>query len=111
VTERKTARPEEHPTRYARAALKAGLTLLILLALSAVQCDLNDTTNLKPETVKKMLASEERPLLVDTRTEEEFRDGHLPGAILISQEKVEFADRFLPADKNITIIFYCRGSG
>jgi len=49
--------------------------------------------------------------VVDTRTEGEYMRGHIPGAILISQEKVNIVDRFLPPDKETAIVFYCRGSG
>jgi rhodanese-related sulfurtransferase len=49
--------------------------------------------------------------VVDTRTEGEYRDGHIPGAILVPELKAPIADRFLPPEKDLTIVFYCRGAG
>jgi rhodanese-related sulfurtransferase len=49
--------------------------------------------------------------LVDTRTEYEFRKGHIPGAVLISPDKFDDLARLLPRDKGVHLVFYCRGSG
>ena len=47
-------------------------------------------------------------VLLDQRTEEEFRAGHIPGAICIPNETIgKTAPPELP-DKNQTVYIYCR---
>jgi rhodanese-related sulfurtransferase len=42
--------------------------------------------------------------IYDVNTPELWQQGHLPGAIYINEPKIR---RFLPQDKNATLIFYC----
>lgn len=47
-------------------------------------------------------------VILDTRTEEEYETGHIPGAIVISHEEIkEKAESVLP-DKDQLILVYCR---
>lgn len=87
------------------------LLLSLLPFLIAAACDFDAPGNLSAEKLHAMLASGKPVLVVDNRSTEEYRDGHIPGALLISQEKAPIADRFLPREKDLTIVFYCRGSG
>ena len=60
------------------------------------------------EDAKKLMDDESDYIIVDARTEEEFAEGHIPGAILIPE--YEIADRAqseLP-DKDQLILVYCR---
>lgn len=60
------------------------------------------------EDAKKLMDTESDYIIVDARTEEEFAEGHIPGAILIPE--YEIADRAqseLP-DKDQLILVYCR---
>lgn len=60
------------------------------------------------EDAKKLMDAESDYIIVDARTEEEFAEGHIPGAILIPE--YEIADRAqseLP-DKDQLILVYCR---
>ena len=60
------------------------------------------------EDAKKFMDTESDYSIVDARTEEEFAEGHIPGAILIPE--YEIADRAqseLP-DKDQLILVYCR---
>jgi rhodanese-related sulfurtransferase len=77
-----------------------------------VSCELADDFKvINAEELKKMMDDKVPFLLVDNRTEYEYRDVHIPGAINISQEKFRFLDKLLPEDKAFPIVFYCRGSG
>jgi rhodanese-related sulfurtransferase len=80
-----------------------------MFVLSA--CDPDAINNLTAEELKKMIESKEALLVVDTRTEFEYERGHIPTAILITQEKAGFVQRFLPEDKNLPLVFYCSGAG
>ena len=60
------------------------------------------------EDAKNLMDTESDYIIVDARTEEEFAEGHIPGAILIPE--YEIADRAqseLP-DKDQLILVYCR---
>ncbi|MGN1027233.1 MAG: rhodanese-like domain-containing protein, partial [Faecousia sp.] len=47
-------------------------------------------------------------VILDVRTEEEFAQGHIPGAILLPDYEIrEEAERSLP-DKDALILVYCR---
>ncbi len=63
------------------------------------------------EQLNEMIARKAPLLLVDTRTEYEYKKAHLPGAICIAPYRFNDLNTLLPADKSVPIIFYCRGVG
>ncbi len=57
---------------------------------------------------KQMLDEQQGYVLLDVRTEQEYAEGHIPGALLIpNTELSEKAADLLP-DKEQTILVYCR---
>ena len=87
-------------------------TLLCLLLLSG--CSQNETiteTNYMQITAKEaknIMDNETDYIILDVRTEEEFIEGHIDGAILIpNYEITEKAEKFL-TDKDQLILVYCR---
>jgi len=63
--------------------------------------------SLTPEEAKEMMENGD-VIVVDVRTEEEFRQGHIEGAILIPDYDLDkLAAEKLP-DKEATILLYCR---
>jgi len=63
---------------------------------------------ISPEEAKQMMDSDAAYILLDVRTEEEFAEGHIAGAILIPDyELAEHAASELP-DKSARILLYCR---
>lgn len=58
------------------------------------------------EGVKQFKASE-RALLIDVRSPEEYRQGHIPGSKNIPLENITRIDRFAP-DKSTPLFVYCR---
>ncbi len=63
--------------------------------------------SLTPEEAKEMMENED-VVIVDVRTEEEFSQGHIEGAILIPDYDLDkLAAEKLP-DKEATILLYCR---
>ena len=63
------------------------------------------------EELKAAMDSNKSVAVVDARSEEEFRQGHIPKAINISPEKLGMIASLLPRDKKALIVFYCRGIG
>lgn len=60
------------------------------------------------EEAKKIMDSGEEHIILDTREQDEFDGGHIPGAILIPYTEIENkAEEMLP-DKDKLILVYCR---
>jgi len=63
---------------------------------------------ISPEEFKKKLDSGEY-VLVDIRTPEEFKEGHIPGATLnLDFYAPDFKDKVSKLDKNKKYLYYCR---
>jgi len=63
-------------------------------------------TKISPEQAKEMM--EEEVIILDVRTEEEFAEVRIEGALLIPDYAIgELAEEKLP-DKQATILVYCR---
>ena len=61
-----------------------------------------------PQEAKKIMDSGEEHIVLDTREQYEFDEGHIKGAILIPYTEIESkAEQMLP-DKNKLILVYCR---
>ncbi len=60
------------------------------------------------EEAKGIMDSGEEHIILDTREQDEFDEGHIPGAILIPYTEIENkAEEMLP-DKDKLILVYCR---
>ena len=60
------------------------------------------------EEAKSLMDTEKDYIIIDARTEEEFAEGHIEGAVLIPEYKIaERAEKELP-DKDALILVYCR---
>ena len=44
--------------------------------------------NITAEEAKKIMDSEEGYIILDTRTQEEYDEGHIPGAIVIPHDEI-----------------------
>lgn len=87
--------------------------LLILLLLTACGQDKgNDQeavyVNITAQEAKKIMDDQEGYILLDVRTQEEYDQGHIPGAVVIPDTEIEAkAEEVLP-DKDQLILVYCR---
>lgn len=60
------------------------------------------------EKAKNIMDSGEECVILDVREQDEFDEGHIPGAILIPYTEISVkAEEMLP-DKNAQILVYCR---
>ena len=87
------------------------LFLSIVILMITFSCGPANANNINAEELKKMISENTRLLIVDTRTEYEYKLGRIPKAINISQEKFYMLETLLPKEKDTPIVFYCRGSG
>jgi phage shock protein E len=102
------------------AAVAAGALLLGACAAKYAVPDKNSTgsssagsaaqsvTPISPEEVNTMLQNKEDFTLVDVRTSQEYVSGHIPGAILLPNEKIADTQPSLLPDPDAKIVVYCR---
>lgn len=61
-----------------------------------------------PEEAKKIMDTQKAYVIIDARTEAEFAEGHIAGAILIPEYEItQKAEQEIP-DKDTLILVYCR---
>ena len=102
-----------------------GLIFMLIISLTLFSgCSLNEnnqeetttattTTSLGYEQIsgdeaKRIMDSEKGYIIIDARTDEEFNEGHIEGAILIPEYEIgDRAENELP-DKEQLILVYCR---
>ena len=64
--------------------------------------------NITAEEAKKIMDTETDYVILDVRTQEEYDQGHIPGAIVIPDTEIKArAEEVLP-DKDEMILVYCR---
>ena len=64
--------------------------------------------NITAEEAKQIMDSEESYIILDVRTQEEYDEGHIPGAIVISHEEIAEKAEEVLTDKDQLILVYCR---
>lgn len=92
---------------------KRFLIMLLTLALpfGCVGCSNGGSATYEQISVaeaKALMDSESGYIIIDARTQEEYDEGHIPGAILIPEYEIaDRAEKELP-DKDQLILVYCR---
>ena len=91
------------------------LTLILLAVMMLTACGPdkeNDQgvvyVNITAEEAKQIMDSEKGYIILDVRTQEEYDQGHIPGAIVISHEEIAEKAEDVLTDKNQLILVYCR---
>ena len=90
---------------------KLSLILLSALLLSACAADHEQETvyiSITAEEAKKVMDTQADYIILDVRTQEEYDEGHIPGAILIPDTQIEEKAEEVLTDKNQLILVYCR---
>lgn len=64
--------------------------------------------NITAQQAKEIMVSQEGYIILDTRTQEEFDEGHIPGAILIPYDEILEKAEDVLTDKDQMILVYCR---
>ena len=88
------------------------LLLAVLMLTACGQDKENDQgavyVNITAEEAKQIMDKEEGFIILDVRTQEEYDQGHIPGAIVISHEKISEKAEEVLTDKDQLILVYCR---
>ncbi len=64
--------------------------------------------NITAQQAKEMMDSQTGYIILDTRTQEEYDQGHILGAILIPYDEILEKAEGILTDKNQLILVYCR---
>ena len=88
------------------------LLLAVMLLTACGQAKENDQEaaymNITAEEAKQIMESREGYIILDARTQEEYDQGHIPGAIVISHEEIAEKAEDVLTDKDQLILVYCR---
>ena len=68
----------------------------------------NSHQQVDAETAKKLMDTEDDYVILDARTQAEYDEDHIPGAILIPHDTVATAAEDALPDKDQLILVYCR---
>ncbi len=58
-----------------------------------------------------LLASAEKPVVLDIRTPEEYAEGHIEGATMIDYKAADFESKVAELDRDQTYLVHCRSGG
>ena len=91
------------------------LILFLLTAMLLVGCGQANQNNqeavymnITAQEAKQIMDGEEGYIILDTRTQAEYDEGHIPGAIVIPHDEItDRAEEELP-DKDQLLLVYCR---
>jgi rhodanese-related sulfurtransferase len=91
------------------------LIILILAAMLLTACGQNKENNkessymnITAEEAKAIMDREEGYIILDVREQEEYNQGHIPGAILIPYTEIKAKAEAMLTDKDQLILVYCR---
>lgn len=84
-------------------------TLLLVLSLCAFISIAEQTPTITQQEVITLMATpENKTIVLDVRTPEEFAQGHIKGAINISHDQIEKNLSKIIKNKDQTVVVYCR---
>ena len=63
--------------------------------------------NITAEKAKQLMDTEENYIILDVCTQEEYDQGHIPGAILIPDNRIDADAEKVLTDQNQLILVYC----
>ena len=88
------------------------ILLSVLLLTACGQAEENGQgvayVNITAEEAKQIMDTEEDYIILDVRTQEEYDQGHIPGAILIPNTEITAEAEKVLTDKDQLILVYCR---
>ena len=88
--------------------IAAALTVILLTACGQNHNQEMTYMNITAEEAKEIMDTQEGYVILDVRTQEEYDQGHIPGAIVISHEEITEKAEDVLTDKDQLILVYCR---
>ncbi len=87
--------------------IMAGLLLLCMLGCAG-WAEENTYEQIDQETAKQMMKKDDGHVVVDVRRQDEYDEGHIPGAVLIPNESIGSGQPEALPDLEQIILIYCR---
>ena len=88
------------------------LLLAVMMLTACGQAKENDQgavyVNITAEEAKEIMDTEEGYIILDVRAQDEYDEGHIPGAIVIPHTQIEAEAENVLTDKDQLILVYCR---
>ncbi len=86
------------------------LAVMLLTACGQAKENIQEAVymNITAEEAKRIMDSEQGYIILDVRTQEEYDQGHIPGAILIPNTEIKDKAGEVLTDKNQLLLVYCR---
>lgn len=85
----------------------------IVIAVSAfavmllTACSENYNSSITPAELNEIILSDDTPIIIDVRSETEFAEGHIPGAINIPFNQIDNVVDDVNDDKEEAVYVYC----
>ena len=89
--------------------LKPLITAIVsaLLAVLLSACSENYNSSITPTALNEIILSDDTPIIIDVRSETEFAEGHIPGAINIPFNQIDNVVNDVNDDKEEPVYIYC----
>ena len=89
------------------------LIILAMLGLTACGQDTENVqeavyVNITAQQAKEIMDTQDGYIILDTRTQAEYDESHIPGAILIPYDEILEKAEDVLTDKNQLVLVYCR---
>ena len=91
--------------KFLSMSLILGLMIIPLTACTNAKANYQQ---ISAQEAKNLMDTEKNYIILDTRTQEEFAEGHIENAILIPHYEISKKAETLLTDKNQLILVYCR---
>lgn len=90
------------------SVIAALVFLMILSGCAAEEQKEGVYMNINPEKAKEMMEELDEFVLLDARSEEEFAEGHIPGAVVIPHTEIYARAEAEIPEKDVPVFVYCR---
>lgn len=90
---------------------KFALSLTLLCCLLLHACGTQAQSKLSPDAYQTALQATQNVQLVDVRTPDEYRSGHIAAAVNINYYDADFAQQIARLDKEKPLMVYCAVGG
>ena len=88
--------------------IAAALTVILLTACGQNHNQEMTYMNITAQEAKEIMDTQQGYVILDVRAQEEYDQGHIPGAIVIPHEEITEKAEAVLQDKNQLILVYCR---
>ncbi len=89
-------------------SIVAAMVFLVAISGCSYEEEGSVYMNIGPKEAKKLMEELDEFVLLDARSEEEFSEGHIPGAIVIPHDKIYERAESEISEKDVPVFVYCR---